>query len=188
MIKKTVLRSVVVILIVSLSVLIGILVENFFDGLDRDSHPRDYSDFVTKYSEAYGVPEYIVYAVIKTESNFDSSAVSGDGSVGLMQIMPSTFELISGLLGEEYEFGMLYDPETNIKYGTYYLSYLYGIYARWPTVYAAYNTGTATVNEWLSDSRYSPDGMSFETIPYEETSLYVEKLGDAADLYAKLYY
>ncbi len=188
MIKKTVLRSVVVILIVSLSVGIGVIIDGFFDGIDRDNHPREYSEYVTKYSEAYGVPEYIIYAIIKTESGFDSSVTSGDGSVGLMQIMPSTFELISGLLGENYEFGMLYDPETNIKYGTYYLSYLYGIYARWPTVYAAYNVGMPTVDGWLADSRYSSDGMSFVSIPYEETSLYVENVTETSELYAKLYY
>lgn len=188
MLKKTILRSVVVILIVSLSIGVGMITENFFDGIDRENHPREYSAFVEKYAAAYGVPEYIVYAVIKTESGFDSSVTAGDGAVGLMQITSSTFELISDLLGEDYEFGMLYDPETNIKYGTYYLSYLYGIYARWPTVYAAYNTGTPTVDTWLTDSRYSSDGMSLDTIPYEETSLYVENLTETAELYAKLYY
>ncbi len=188
MIKKTVLRSVVVILIVSLSIGVGTLADKFFDGIDRDNHPREYSDFVTKYSSAYGVPEYIIYAVIKTESEFDSSITSGDDSVGLMQISPSTFELISSLLGEKYELGMLYDPETNIKYGTYYLSYLYGIYARWQTVYAAYNTNTSTVDAWLLDPRYSSDGMNIDTIPYEETAHYVETVIEAAELYAKLYY
>lgn len=188
MIKKTVLRSVVVILIVSLSIGIGVGTEKFFDGIDRKNHPREYSEFVSKYAEAYGVPEYIIYAVIKTESGFDSSVTAGDGGVGLMQITPSVFELISDLLGEGYEFGMLYDPETNIKYGTYYLSYLYGIYARWPTVYAAYNTGMATVDNWLTNSSYSSDGMSLDSIPYEETSLYVKTVTDTVDLYAKLYY
>ncbi len=188
MIKKTVLRSIAVILIASLSVCIGLFADKFFDGIDREKHPREYSDFVAKYSSAYGVPEYIVYAVIKTESDFDSSLVSGDGSVGLMQISESTFTLISELLGEQYELGMLYDPETNIKYGTYYLSYLYGIYARWPTVYAAYNTGTPTVDGWLENPEYSHDGMSLSAIPFDETSRYVESVTDASELYAKFFY
>lgn len=186
--KKAVLRSVVVILIASFSIGIGLLADNFFDGIDRKNNPTEYSEFVSECSTAYGVPEYIIYAVIKTESEFDSSLTSGDDSIGLMQISPSTFEFISSLLGDDYEFGMLYDPETNIKYGTYYLSYLYGIYARWQTVYAAYNTNIATVDSWLSDTRYSSDGMSIENIPYDETSHYVETVTDTAELYAKLYY
>ncbi len=188
MIKNTVIRSITVILIVSLSICVGLIIDKILDGVDRRNHPQDYSEYVTEYSEAYGVPEHIVYAIIKTESNFDSSALSNAGAIGLMQIMPSTFDHICELLDEEYEVGMLYDPETNIKYGTYYLSYLYGIYARWPTVYAAYNVGMDTVDAWLQNSRYSNDGMSLHTIPFEETNIFVESVKTAAQLYAKLYY
>ena len=188
--KKAILRSVAVIVIVSLSILSGILINNILDKMDRSSHPRpdDYADFVTKYSAEYGVPEYIIYAVIKTESDFDISAKSSDGAIGLMQIMPSTFEWLSGLLDESYEPGMLYDPETNIRYGTYYLSYLYSIYVRWGTVYAAYNAGPAAVDGWLADGQYSNDGMSLDYIPYDETRGYVASVEKAAELYRKLYY
>lgn len=188
MLKKTILRSITVLLIVSLSIGVGLLIDHILDGVDRKNHPQEYSEYVTKYSTAYGVPEYIVYAVIKTESNFDSSALSNAGAIGLMQIMPSTFDHICELLDEEYEVGMLYDPETNIKYGTYYLSYLYGIYARWPTVYAAYNAGVGTVDGWLANVQYSSDGMSLQYIPFEETNNYVESVKKSAQIYAKLYY
>lgn len=188
MIKKTIISSITVIIIAALSVGVGFLIDGIYDGIDRKNHPREYAEYVTKYSSAYGVPEYIVYAVIKTESDFDSSAVSGAGAIGLMQLMPSTFSELCGLLGDDYEEGMLYDPETNIKYGTYYLSYLYGIYARWPTVYAAYNAGMGTVDKWLLDSKYSNDRMSLHTIPYEETRNFVASVTVAAELYTKLYY
>ncbi len=188
MIKTTVLRSIAVILIVSLSIGVGILIDRILDEVDRQSHPREFSEYVEEYSEAYGVPEYIIYAIIKTESDFVSSAKSGAGAIGLMQIMPATFEWMCDLLGEDYEHGMLYDPETNIKYGTYYLSYLYGIYARWPTVYAAYNAGLGTVDIWLKSAKYSNDGMSLYYIPYEETRNFVEDVTKASELYASLYY
>lgn len=188
MIKKTILRSVAVIIIASLSVCVGFLIDNVLDDIDRKNHPQEFRDYVSKYSEAYGVPEYIIYAVIKNESDFDSSTVSGAGAIGLMQIMPSTFEWMCELLGEDYERGMLYDPETNIKYGTYYLSYLYGIYARWPTVYAAYNAGMGTVDGWLKNSSCSHDGVSLYYIPYEETREFTASVKKSAELYAKLYY
>jgi soluble lytic murein transglycosylase len=83
---------------------------------------------------------------------------------------------------------MLYDPATNIKYGTYYLSYLYGVYARWPTVYAAYNAGPSAVDRWLEDKAYSDDGTNLEKIPYPETEAFVSRVERAAETYLRLYY
>ncbi|MCD8056122.1 MAG: lytic transglycosylase domain-containing protein [Clostridiales bacterium] len=188
MFKKTILRSVVVILILSLSIGLGFLIEKGLTLLDEKNYPQEYSAYVSEYSELYGVPEYIVYAVIKTESNFDSSLLSSSGAIGLMQLLPETFEMLNDLTGEEHETGMLYDPETNIKYGTYYLSYLYGLYERWGTVYAAYIVGTDMVDSWLSDGNYSTDGVNVTYIPYDETRETVEKLEAAAEMYEKLYY
>lgn len=188
--KKALLRSVGVIVIVTLSVLSGLLVNYILDIMDRREYPmpEEYAGYVAKYSKEYGVPENIIYAVIKTESDFDISAKSTDGGIGLMRIMPSTFEWMTDLLDESYESGMLYDPETNIKYGTYYLAYLSTLYTRWPTVYAAYNAGTSAVDEWLSDGKYSKDGMSIDNIPYDETREYVKAVTKAAEYYQKLYY
>lgn len=186
--KKAIIRSIVVVLIATASVAVGFLIENILDKIDRKNHPQDFSQYVSMYSKAYGVPEYIVYAVIKTESGFDSSTVSSAGAIGLMQIMPETFKWLTTLLGDSYETGMLYDPETNIKYGTYYLSYLYGIYARWSTVYAAYNAGPSVVTRWLEDKTYSKDGINLDTIPYPETEAFVSRVERAANTYLRLYY
>ena len=177
-------------MIVVLSVLSGILINNILDRMDRASHPRpeEYEKYVSKYAAEYRVPEYVIYAVIKNESDFDISAKSSDGAIGLMQIMPSTFEWLTDLLDESYEAGMLYDPETNIKYGTYYLAYLSTIYSRWSTVYAAYNAGPGAVDGWLTDGRYSKDGVSLDYIPYDETREYVAVVEKSAELYRKLYY
>ena len=176
------------IVIVTLSILSGMWISRIMDRMDRASHPQQYAEFVSKYSEEYGVPEYIIYAVIKTESDFDSAAMSEDGAIGLMQLMPDTFSWLTEIQDESYETGMLYDPETNIRYGTYYLSYLYGLYARWPTAYAAYNAGPNNVDEWLTDGRYSKDGMSLYNIPFPETEDFVSSVEKSAKLYEELYY
>ena len=186
--KKAVIRSAAVILIAALSILSGLWINSIFDRMDRNSHPREFSEFVGKYSREYGVPEYIIYAVIKAESNFEIGALSSDGARGLMQLMPSTFKWLAGLLGEPDDPAVLYDPETNIKYGTYYLSYLYGIYARWSTVYAAYNAGTTHVDARLDDGKYSRDGVNLDYIPFEETREYVAAVNKAAEYYQRLYY
>ena len=147
---------------------------------------------VSAASAEFDVPVAMILAVIRTESNFQSKAISRAGAVGLMQLMPSTFEwLTDDILREYLGIGMLYDPETNIKYGTYYLSRLYNRFGDWDTAIAAYNGGEGNVSEWLNDKRYSDDGIKLKTdkIPdsYSETKNYVKKVNKALEKYKKLY-
>jgi len=181
-------RNVVIIVILLLSISIGIGYEFLWIKIEEYTHPMDYSEFVTKYSADYGVPEYITYSVIKTESSFKSNAVSHAGAVGLMQIMPDTFKWIAEKLGEVYSEGLLYDPETNIRYGTYYLAYLYSEYGNWDTVFAAYNAGIGRVNGWISNDEYSDEYGNLKDIPIKETREYVIKINKAIEIYKKLYY
>ena len=185
--KKALTRSIIILVILALSVAAGFAYQRITDAIDRKNYPRQYAEQVTKYSLEYGVPEYVIYAVIRTESGFDSGAKSAAGALGLMQIMPSTFDWMMAQTHEDYEAGMLYDPDTNVKYGTYLLSYLYLRYGAWDTVYAAYNAGYARVDEWLSDSAHSSDGR-LKDIPIDETAKYVKKVAAAADKYKTLYY
>lgn len=186
--KSALRRSAVIFVILALSVLIGFLYQTVWDSIDRKNYPQKYSEYVEKYSELYGVPEYIVYATIKVESNFSSSAESSAGAIGLMQLMPETFRYLVAENKENYESDLIYGPETNIRYGTYYLSKLYLEYQNWDTAFAAYNAGSTNVNEWLADKEYSADGSSLDEIPFPETSKYITKINRAIDIYMRLYY
>ncbi len=186
--NKAVWRSIVIISIALLSILSGYIFQCIWDAMDESNYPREYKDYVEVYSYEYGVPEYVVYSVIKVESDFESGAVSDAGAVGLMQMMPSTFVWLTSENGENLDSGLLYDPKTNIKYGCYYLSKLYLQFGTWDEVYAAYNAGPTVVSKWLSDEKYSHDGKSLDKIPYEETREYVEKVKKANEIYKKLYY
>jgi len=145
-----------------------------------------FEEYVLKYSAEYSVPEYTVYAVIRCESSFNENAVSHAGAIGLMQLIPSTFEWLCGFTGEEPLTERLYDPETNIRYGTMFLARLYAQYGDWDIVHAAYNAGQGRVNQWLSDERYSEDGK-LTNIPFKETKAYVEKVKRYKELYKRLY-
>jgi len=186
--KNAVVRSIVIISILLLSVLCGFLFQLIWDKVDRINYPREYSDIVDVYSYEYGVPEHIVYSVIKVESDFESGAVSEAGAVGLMQLMPETFVWLTTENGENLNSATLYDPETNIKYGTYYLSKLYLQFGSWDEVFAAYNAGPTKVEKWLSDNEYSEDGRTLDSIPYKETKDYVKRVNKADEIYKKLYY
>ena len=183
-------RGVMIALIAVLAIGLGFLADFVITCFEKSAYPREYAEYVTVYAEKYGVPEELVYAVIRTESDFDSGAVSPVGAVGLMQLMPSTFEwLTDDMLFEHLENGMLYDPETNIRYGTYCLSYLYDRYGNWETAIAAYNGGLGNVDKWLEDDRYADaDGEGgLKRIPFKETRQFVTRVTDAWEMYEKLY-
>ena len=120
--RSTVFRSVVIIVILCLSLGVGFLYQTIWHRIDLENHPIEFAEYVTKYAEEYGVPEYILYAVIKVESDFESNRLSEAGEIGLMQISPETFSWLLTLTKESLDPGILYDPETNIRYGAYLLS------------------------------------------------------------------
>ena len=132
----------------------------------------------------------MIYAVIRTESNFDSNAVSAVGAIGLMQLMPDTFTWISNdLLGERLAPAMAYDAETNIRYGTFLLKRLYDRYGDWNAALAAYNAGPGRVDGWLKEAQYVDErGLLIpEQIPIGETRNYVDKVQQSAQAYTRLY-
>ena len=187
--KKSIILATV--LIIAASLLFGFAYDAVISAVERWEHPRDYAEFVTKARGQHQlfIPESLIFAVIKTESSFDPDAVSSDGAVGLMQLLPSTFEDISdNFLFENLPDEMIYDPETNIRYGVFYLSWLYPKYGNWDTVLAAYNAGLTNVNMWLEDPEYSDDGVTLKYIPLAETRAYVSRVRAAKETYERLYY
>ncbi len=173
--------------ILVVAALVATLWERVDDAFLRKTHPQKYAESVEKYAAEYDVPESVVYAVIKTESGFTPDAVSLKGAIGLMQITPDTFDWLCSKTGDEANALLLYEPDTNIRYGTYFLSLLHNEYKAWDTVYAAYNAGRGRVNSWLASEEYNNNGR-LKNIPYEETASYVKKVEKAQSVYARLYY
>ncbi|MBE6640499.1 MAG: lytic transglycosylase domain-containing protein [Ruminococcaceae bacterium] len=185
--KKALLRSMAVLMIIALSLGIGLLYTRLYERYELKKYPCEFSEYVTKYSDEFGVPEGIIYSVIKTESDFKSNARSYADAVGLMQITSDTCDWVAMKLGEKSEFGLMYEPETNIRYGTYLISYLKLEYENWDTVFAAYNAGIGNVNKWLEDERYSDGDGVLKDIPFAETKAYVEKVNETRSVYKRLY-
>lgn len=188
--KKIAKRTLVIVCILILSVGIGFLCQLIGDAGDRRSHPRpaEYADIVEKYSNEFGVPEYIIYSLILNQSGFESNRVSKTGEIGLTQLSPDTFKWLTSLTKEELEPGMLYDPDTNIRYGTYMLSYLYTHYNRWEAVYAAFIVGHDTVEVWLSTPSLCDDKGNLKVIPDNDADRFVRNVKNDSDKYRTLYY
>ena len=184
-------RYIVIAAIIVCSILLGLAVDLVWGFLEKKTSPQRYSDYVSRYAYEYNVPESLIYAVIKVESDFNPNAISGAGAMGLMQMMPETFaEMTSDkYLGENLHADELFDPEVSIRYGTYYLKYLHGYFeGNWNNAIAAYNGGMGNVSKWLENSEYSDGKGNLTYIPFEETRNYVQKVNKAREMYQELYY
>ena len=153
----------------------------------REIREQRYLELAALSAKTFDVPLPMVLAVIRTESDFRPNAVSSAGAMGLMQLMPDTF---SYLRDEKFEESLsdsaILEPAHNIRYGTYYLSYLYERFGDWKVALAAYNARESRVADWLDDPTLSPDGVLL-TIPFPETASYVESVLDAFEYYSQKY-
>ena len=177
-------RTVLIILITA--ILLGFLLDLVFRGAETTLiYPQKYSETVEKYSSLYSVPRELIYATIKTESNFKSDAVSSAGAIGLMQMLPQTYEWLASRLGENTDPALLYDPDTNIRFGVYYLQYLYSRFGSWEKAVIAYNWGEGNFAEFIKENGYIDGDHS--SIPVTETRNYVKRVLDTQKKYRNLY-
>ncbi len=152
------------------------------------AHPVAYEEYVEKWAGEFGLEEAHVYAVILCESSFRPQAVSGAGARGLMQIMPETGAWLAGKFGEAGEFTeeKLFDPETSIRYGCWYLGYLKNRFgADLNTISAAYHAGQGNVDKWLAEPQYSADGATIDITPFDATNSYMKKVHAAYEVYVE---
>lgn len=189
--KKRVVIFVVIVLLLLVCVVCGYLLKKspIKDNYSQTLYPKKYEEYVTKYTEEYSVDQYIVYAMIKQESNFDPEAVSIDKARGLMQLTEDTFDWIKGKLKDDKSvtFDDMFDPETNIRYGVYLISYLEGRYETFTNIVVAYHAGLNITAKWLANEEYSKDGKNLDVIPYKDTEFHVKKVSKYYDEYINLY-
>lgn len=210
MTKKLIIFLVILIVILAATLILFKIVR-IQDVVLRQIYPLQYETYVEKYSEKNNLDKYLVYAVIKVESNFKPEVTSSAGAIGLMQLMEETaverLNVISSSEKSSNENNLLnaasineetdssepdnndlYDPETNIKIGTSYLAYLIELYdGNIVLALTAYNAGLGNVEKWIKDGIIKADGSDIENIPYKETENYVRKILSSYQMYLKIY-
>lgn len=150
-------------------------------------YPVRYMDIVDRAAGEYRLDPYLVYGVIKAESNFIPDAHSGVAR-GLMQLTDSTAEWVARKMNlEDFSPEQLDDPKTNINMGCFYLRYLIDYYKDQDLALAAYNAGMGNVDSWLSDTAHSKDGKTLDNIPFRETRDYVRRVEEYRQIYQKRY-
>lgn len=172
-------------LLLILAVIIALLLGR---ELEKRTYRLLYKDTIAQYAAEFSLDPYLVAAVIHTESSNRPEAVSPSGAIGLMQVMPETGKWIAGKLNiESFEEKGLFVPETNIRFGCWYLRFLLDRYGHnLPLAIAAYNAGQGTVDMWLQDPAVC-EGNVLYNIPYPETDNYLKKVQRAYEKYQILY-
>ena len=145
----------------------------------RIRYPLKYETIVRGHARNYGLDPALLAAVIYQESRFRSNARSPSGAIGLMQLLPATAQGIAIRTGgSRFHVDDLYDPELNVRYGSWYLRHLLRKYGDERNALAAYNAGQTHVDRWLREGR----GIAFA-----ETRHYVARVRELKDRYRRAY-
>jgi len=138
--------------------------------------PVQYMDIIEAHAGEID-PTWIL-AVVQAESSFRPNAESHRGAQGLMQLMPTTAEWVAELMGkQDFDPETVWLPEVNIAMGSFYLNWLKRYYNGDLTLaITAYNAGLGNVNRWLADPEFSSDGSTLDSIPFNETANYLERV------------
>ena len=126
----------------------------------KTSYINNLSGLIVHESKKYGYDPLLLTAVIITESSFNNWARSNRGALGLMQIRPATGKELAAEVSVQWQgTPSLYNPETNIALGAYYLNKLYLHFGDLGLALEAYNHGPSRLKGYLKKghrpTRYS---------------------------------
>ena len=140
----------------------------------RLRYPLEYEPIIQGHARNYDLEPALLAAVIYEESHFDTRARSKTGAMGLMQLQPETAKGIAMRTGgRRFRIADLFDPEINVRYGSWYLRHLLDRYdGDLPLALAAYNGGQGNVDR----------GVLFA-----ETRAYVKSVIATRERYRKAY-
>ena len=159
--------------------------------IDRQ-YPLEYREEIQRVSREYNLSPALIASVIRNESSFRPRVESSVGARGLMQVMPETAEWIAHKLKvDNYSFELLYDPETNIRFGCWYLNYLSTLFHGDPLcVVCAYHAGQGEISTWLSNPSISSDGLTLavDRLPEGPTKTYAGRVTRDYGIYQAKYF
>ena len=140
--------------------------------------PLASQDGLVPQARAAGIDPTWAYGILRAESAWMNDARSGADARGLMQLLPSTAQLVAQRNGLEWNGAeSLYDPVVNIALGTRYLAQMAARFNGSPWLAsAAYNAGPNRVEQWLAARGTLAPDLFIASIPYKETREYVARV------------
>lgn len=140
--------------------------------------PLAYQQEIQHHARERALNSTWVYAITRQESGFMSDARSPAGALGLMQLMPATAQETA----RRYNISLgntnqVLDPDRNIALGTAYMAQLQQQFMGNRVLSsAAYNAGPGRVRQWTRGVSNMPADLWVETIPFDETRTYVQRV------------
>ncbi|NND64514.1 MAG: transglycosylase SLT domain-containing protein [Gammaproteobacteria bacterium] len=156
----------------------------YFDDLDL-RYPTPKIETYQQFAQESDIPLSWAYGISRSESLFMPDIRSHAGAIGLMQLMPRTAQETAKEIDLRYQGShQLISPQVNIQLGSSYLGQMYRRFNNNPVLAtAAYNAGPHRVNAWLPDDEHLPADIWVETIPFNETRKYVQRVLSAQVIY-----
>ena len=138
-------------------------------------YPLRYEREITAAATVHRLDPYLVFGVVRAESRFRPYIVSRAGAIGLMQITPDTGRWIATKLGVTvFTPAELYNPTTNIRFGTWYLRYLIDRFGGdVDAALLAYNAGPRAADRWRAGGEpVYPETAAYLTAVHRNRVLY----------------
>jgi soluble lytic murein transglycosylase len=145
------------------------------------AHPQPFLEIIGPGETSSGVPQWLTYAIMQTESRFEPGATSFAGARGLVQLMPSTAKGVAAQVGIDLKNDdVLFDPSTNLALGMHHLGSLVARFGGGDGAVAlaipSYNAGAGAVEKWLDERGKLDLDVFIEAIPYDETRKYTQSV------------
>jgi soluble lytic murein transglycosylase len=150
--------------------------------------PLPYRSTLERYARQNDLDPFLMAALARQESEFNPKAISAANARGLTQILPSTGRELSRRLHIPYSTARLFQPQTNLQLGSYYMRTVAdNLGGRWEAALAAYNAGLSRAQAWSKWGGFREPAEFVETVPFSQTRNYIQIVLRNADIYRRLY-
>ncbi len=154
----------------------------------ENAYPRAYRPLVEQYQALGTNPEGYLYSIMRKESGFDPHDLSYADAQGLLQMIPPTTIRVAKELGLAYDPGKLYEPEYNVRTGSWYIGHLLEKFKHQiPLGAGSFNSGPKPVMKWMDQNGDREIDELIELVPYTQTREYMKKVTENYARYRYLY-
>ena len=155
----------------------------------RIAYPQMYATEVKAATRSFPWDFELFHALVREESNFNKEIKSHAGACGLSQLMPATAKMVAKQMARPYSSSQIYDVDTNLAIGGYYLNSLLEDYGGSPMLaLSSYNAGPGNTARWVAAlPANAPVDTYTESITFRETRHYVKRVTSTWLMYRLLY-
>ena len=154
----------------------------------ESAYPRAYRELIEKHQHLGKNPEGYLYSIMRKESGFDPHVLSYADAQGLLQMIPATTRRVAKELGIPYDAGSLYEPDYNVKTGSWYIGHVLNKFKlQVPLGAGSFNSGPRPVMRWIDKWGDREIDELVELVPYTQTREYMKKVTENFSRYQYLY-